>query len=384
MNYKQKILAALIFVFAARAHAENADALFKAMQEGHCKTALPPLVNQAAEGDAASLDRLALAAAVGLCMKRDDALALSGFQQAAAQGYANSQFSIGVMYTNGQGVPQDYAQAVAWFRKAAEQGYEKAEHNLGVMFENGQGVAQDYAQAVAWYRKAAEQGSINAQVNLGVMYENGRGVAQDYAQAVAWYRKAAEQGDATAQQNLGVMYENGRGVAKAPANTAETKQPTVESATPSAPIKLPAGLLEQIIGAVVILSSIWVFFDAKSIGVKKDLTNGMFAMSAGMWFLACLFLWIISFPAYLIKRGEFKRLAQARGVTSGQSTQADIRIRTQHVSPQTQSTTSGQSEHPHSASSTAIDDLHRLADLLQKGVLSREEFDAKKKQLLAL
>jgi hypothetical protein len=27
------------------------------------------------------------------------------------------------------------------------------------------------------------------------------------------------------------------------------------------------------------------------------------------WFIACLFLWIIAFPLYLAKRGEFKRAA---------------------------------------------------------------------------
>ena len=61
---------------------------------------------------------------------------------------------------------------------------------------------------------------------------------------------------------------------------------------------------------VVIGTSIWVYFDAKSIGVRKGLVSGIADLGPGMWFIACLFLWIVSFPIYLAKRSEFKRLAQ--------------------------------------------------------------------------
>ncbi len=59
---------------------------------------------------------------------------------------------------------------------------------------------------------------------------------------------------------------------------------------------------------LVIGSSIWVFFDATTIGVKKGQVSGVANMSPGGWLLGCLLLWIIAFPLYLSKRSEFKRI----------------------------------------------------------------------------
>jgi len=59
---------------------------------------------------------------------------------------------------------------------------------------------------------------------------------------------------------------------------------------------------------LVFVTSIWVFFDAKKIGVKKGQIKGLANMGPGGWFFACLLLWVIAFPLYLIKRSEFKRI----------------------------------------------------------------------------
>lgn len=64
----------------------------------------------------------------------------------------------------------------------------------------------------------------------------------------------------------------------------------------------------MVILAAVIISSIWVYFDAKSIGVKKGLVAGLADMGPGSWAAGCLVLWIVFFPFYLVKRGEFKRI----------------------------------------------------------------------------
>ena len=65
---------------------------------------------------------------------------------------------------------------------------------------------------------------------------------------------------------------------------------------------------------LVIGSSIWVFIDANSIGVKKGQIKGVADMGAGGWLLACLLLWIIAFPLYLSKRSEFIRINQRTNV----------------------------------------------------------------------
>lgn len=64
----------------------------------------------------------------------------------------------------------------------------------------------------------------------------------------------------------------------------------------------------SLIFIVVIGSSIWVFADAKSIGVKKGQLKGVCNMGPVGWFFACLGLWIIGFPMYLANRTELKRI----------------------------------------------------------------------------
>jgi len=59
---------------------------------------------------------------------------------------------------------------------------------------------------------------------------------------------------------------------------------------------------------IVIVTSIWVLVDAKAIGVKKDQIQGMGNLGPEGWFVVCLLLWIVGFPFYLAKRGEYKRI----------------------------------------------------------------------------
>lgn len=68
----------------------------------------------------------------------------------------------------------------------------------------------------------------------------------------------------------------------------------------------------EFIWLIVIGSSIWVGFDASSIGVKKGLIKGFGDIGGPvMWFIACILLWIVAFPLYLAKRDEFKRTVNA-------------------------------------------------------------------------
>lgn len=58
----------------------------------------------------------------------------------------------------------------------------------------------------------------------------------------------------------------------------------------------------------IIGSSIWALFDAKTIGVCKGQIKGIADMGPVSWFMACLLFWILAFPLYMSKRGEFKRI----------------------------------------------------------------------------
>ncbi|KJR97184.1 MAG: hypothetical protein VR65_24860 [Desulfobulbaceae bacterium BRH_c16a] len=72
----------------------------------------------------------------------------------------------------------------------------------------------------------------------------------------------------------------------------------------------------MIIYGIILLSSIWVYFDAKKIGARKGLLPGFFNLGPVMWLLACLLLWIIGFPSYLVMRS---RIIEAAAQESGES-----------------------------------------------------------------
>jgi len=60
---------------------------------------------------------------------------------------------------------------------------------------------------------------------------------------------------------------------------------------------------------IVVASSIWVYFDAKSIGVRKGIVSGFLDLGPGGWCGATLLLWLVCFPLYLAKRSSLKAAA---------------------------------------------------------------------------
>jgi hypothetical protein len=59
--------------------------------------------------------------------------------------------------------------------------------------------------------------------------------------------------------------------------------------------------------AVVGLTSLWVFLDARQLGARQGLLGGGARdNSPGGWFAFCLFLWIVGFPLYLVTRGRIR------------------------------------------------------------------------------
>lgn len=74
-------------------------------------------------------------------------------------------------------------------------------------------------------------------------------------------------------------------------------------------------MLDVIIVAVVVVSAIWVYWDATQSKIGKIAgAGGMFNLSAGAWAVVTLLLWIIGFPAYLVKRGSLIEQAKENPV----------------------------------------------------------------------
>jgi len=69
---------------------------------------------------------------------------------------------------------------------------------------------------------------------------------------------------------------------------------------------------------VVLGTAIVVAADAATIGAKRGLVSGLADMGPGGWFLACLLVWIVATPLYLVKRRELKAAVEAERARSGQ------------------------------------------------------------------
>lgn len=112
---------------------------------------------------------------------------------------------------------------------------------------------------------------------------------------------------------------------------------------------------------IVVACAVWVYIDARVIGVHKGLIPGFFNLGAGSWCVVTLLLWIIGFPAYVIKRGELKAAAAAEQAAK----------------------LGGAGAGSASTESEKLANLEKLASLRDRGVLTPAEFEQKKKELLS-
>ncbi|HUJ67033.1 MAG TPA: hypothetical protein VLX59_15930 [Acidimicrobiales bacterium] len=65
-----------------------------------------------------------------------------------------------------------------------------------------------------------------------------------------------------------------------------------------------------------LVSDIWVAIDAKNLGAKRGTLGGFLDMGPVGWFFACLFLWIVAFPCYIVTRPKLVAAKTARDAHS--------------------------------------------------------------------
>lgn len=70
-----------------------------------------------------------------------------------------------------------------------------------------------------------------------------------------------------------------------------------------------------LVGALVVITSIWAGLDAQKLGAGKLKLGGLADTSPAGWFAGCLLLWIVVFPLYLITR---PKLTSVGGGVSGE------------------------------------------------------------------
>jgi len=115
--------------------------------------------------------------------------------------------------------------------------------------------------------------------------------------------------------------------------------------------------------AAIVGTSLWVYFDAKWIGVyRTGKPRRVLQLSLDMepvdWLISCVLLWVVAFPAYLIKRPKFiKKFHQTRS----------------NFTPP-----------PVEPVEYFYDQLRNLSKLRQQGLITDKEFNMKRKEVLGL
>jgi hypothetical protein len=74
-------------------------------------------------------------------------------------------------------------------------------------------------------------------------------------------------------------------------------------------------MIATIVAALIAVSALWVYWDATANKIGKvPGAGGMFNLSAGAWSVVTLFLWIVAFPAYVVKRSALIERARSQPV----------------------------------------------------------------------
>jgi hypothetical protein len=74
-------------------------------------------------------------------------------------------------------------------------------------------------------------------------------------------------------------------------------------------------MVQVLIVVAIVTCALWVYWDATGNKIGKvSGASGLFNMSAGAWATVTMFLWIVAFPSYLIKRSALIEVAKSHAV----------------------------------------------------------------------
>ena len=132
----------------------------------------------------------------------------------------------------------------------------------------------------------------------------------------------------------------------------------------------------EIMLLIVVISAIWIAFDASHLGVQSGCISGGMNTGPTGYFIGALLLWIVFFPVYLSNRPKYVALrvlypsgklptvaARERALASGQA-------------PVTPVSTAASSQQ------TNFEALEQLSKMYAAGLLSDAEFNIKKAEII--
>lgn len=73
--------------------------------------------------------------------------------------------------------------------------------------------------------------------------------------------------------------------------------------------------MTEFVWLIILATSLWMAFDARSLGYDKRDIKGIAGMGPVGWFFAGLLLWIVAFPLYLASRGKLRKAGDQRNNT---------------------------------------------------------------------
>ncbi len=99
-----------------------------------------------------------------------------------------------------------YTSEADLYKKAAELGDVQSMIKVGNMYAHGIGTIKDNKKAIEYFESAKKSGSNEAYYYLGNLYETASGEIKDIGRAVQYYINAAEFGNVKAQERIGTIY----------------------------------------------------------------------------------------------------------------------------------------------------------------------------------
>ncbi len=109
---------------------------------------------------------------------------------------------------------KDYPTALTNYQEAVAEGDKDAQYHLAVMYAEGQGVAKDIKRAAELLKLAAAQDQTDAQLMLGLFNIYGDGMPVNPEEGARLITLAAEAGNDVAMYYLANLYAAGLGVKK--------------------------------------------------------------------------------------------------------------------------------------------------------------------------
>ncbi len=124
---------------------------------------------------------------------RDIDQAIYHFKRSSDLDDSTAQYCLGLIYSGSYESCEDrkdFALAVRYFRQAASNGTRAAYLRLGIILLYGRGVERDLKEAFALFRSAADSGLRIGKCLLGLCYQRGEGVEKNLNEPMRLFREA--------------------------------------------------------------------------------------------------------------------------------------------------------------------------------------------------